>query len=259
MKRNAAELRLLVGAEFNQILAADPELQRLEALKNDRSANLRQMFELFDLGDYRIGKLPVRPLTAAKWCFLWLIENRYATGGQIREIDSDAALYVLSRFDLRELGDTAHTLWEIPAAASGYARATGLSPQEITREIVAWRDAAFRPLELLPPAGQTDEPGFFDADWLVKICAIAARESNETLEHVMHKFALSTVCSLFVAWSQRESANPRLYRRRLRPELAEQIDERVDQLAEEFLTRVSAERGHRRGRPSEQTGADARA
>lgn len=233
----SAELQQLAGAEFNRILTDDPELRRLESLKYDKSAETRLLLEVMGLGDFRIGKLPVRPLTAAKWAFLWMLENRYAIGGAIRTIDLDVALYIFSLFDLRDLRKTGGALWEIPGKAAGYSDATGLTFQELHREVAAWRDAAFRPLELMPPAGVSDEPPRYDAQWLTRICGVAARETGEPLEKVMYEMSLSTICCVYVNFAQRESAEPHQFRRRPDAELEAQISARIDQLAREFLNR----------------------
>ena len=235
MRRTPSELRRLATPEFSRILETDPELIRLEAEKYDKNGETRLLLEVLGLVDFRIGKLPIRPLTAAKWAFLWMLEDRYATGGEIRAIDNDVALYVLSLYDLRDLRREGGALWEIPGRASGYADATGLEFRELCRELAAWRDSAFRPLELMPPADQEESPRF-DAQWLTRICSIAAHECNETLERVMYDLTLSTVCCLFVNYAQRQSAEPHRFRRRPNEELAQRISDRIDHLANEFLS-----------------------
>ena len=236
MRRTPEELRRLATPEFSHVLATDPELIRLEAEKYDKNGETQLLLEVMGLGDFRIGKLPIRPLTAAKWAFLWMLENRYATGGEIRSIDNDVALYVLSLYDLRDLRREGGALWEIPAHAAGYGYATGLEFRELCRELVCWRDSAFRPLELMPPADPAEESPRFDAQWLTRICAIAAHECNETLERVMYDLTLSTVCCLLVNYAQRQSAEPHRFRRRPDAELAARISARIDQLSAEFLS-----------------------
>ncbi len=232
-----AELRRLADAEFNRILADDQELRRLESLKYDKSAETRLLLEVMGTGSFHIGKLPIRPLTAAKWAFLWMLENRYATGGAIRTIDLDIALYIFSLFDLRDLREDGCALWEIPGKAAGYSKAPGLDEAETHREVAAWCNAAFRPLELMPPAGVSDEPPRYDAQWLTRICGIAARETGESWEKVMYEMSLSTLCCAYVNFAQRESAEPHQFRRRPDAELEAQISARIDQLAREFLNR----------------------
>lgn len=232
-----AELQRLAGAEFNRILADDQELKQLENLKYDKSAETRLLLEVMGMGGFHIGKLPIRPLTAAKWAFLWMLENHYAVGGAIRTIDLDVALYIFSLFDLRDLREEGCALWEIPGKAAGYSKAPGLDEAETHREIAAWCDAAFRPLELMPPADLADEPPRYDAQWLTRICSIAVRETGEPWEKIMYEMSLSTLCCVYVNFAQRESAEPHQFRRRPDAELEAQISARIDLLVEEFLNR----------------------
>ena len=88
----------------------------------------------------------------------------------------------------------------------------------------------------MPPADQEEESPRFDAQWLTRICSIAAHECNETLERVMYDLTLSTVCCLFVNYAQRQSAEPHRFRRRPNEELAQRISDRSDHLANEFLS-----------------------
>ena len=87
-----AQLRLLATPEFNAILAADPELNYLASLKYNEIAEKRVLLELLGLGDYRIGKLPVRPLTAAKWAFLWMFDSPLVTDAAMTAEDFDFVL-----------------------------------------------------------------------------------------------------------------------------------------------------------------------
>ena len=70
MNRSLEELQQLAGPEFNRILAEDPVLAELEKQKYNKILHSRVLMDCLGLGDYRIGNLPVRPLTAAKWAFL---------------------------------------------------------------------------------------------------------------------------------------------------------------------------------------------
>ena len=78
---DAKTLELLAGKEFNEILAGDHILKELEKARYNSAAEKHLLLEVLDLGDYRIGKLPVRPLTVAKWSFLWLLESPFVIGG----------------------------------------------------------------------------------------------------------------------------------------------------------------------------------
>ena len=233
--RTAEELRLLTGPEFNALLAADPELKRLEGLKFDHGLASRVLLEILNLGDWRIGKLPVRPLTAAKWSFLWMIGSPLVKGGKAAVSDIDVALYVISR---RRLGDIPCPPAQLPAAAAHYTAATGLSASSALRELQCMIDTAFQPLSMLPPGDSTDEEPAFDGVWCAEICALAARESGATFQYAMHEMSLSAVCALFVGFRRREDKDARLIRRCPDPEIQTLIDRRVDELAEEFLRKT---------------------
>ena len=232
MQFSAEEYRLLAGRRFNEILAADEEMKSLQAQQYDRSAETRVLLEVLSLGDFRIGRLPVRPLTAARWAFLWMLESPFAAGGKIQEPDLDVALFVLSTPDLREIPCA---IPEIPAAASSYALSASLPPEEIIREIECMIQTAFSPLALLPPAPPSDVPGEFDALWVTRIAGIAALESGMGIDHCMHRMSLSAVCCFYVNRIRRESENPALIRRRPSAELEEKITKRFNTLAENFL------------------------
>ena len=235
MIRSAEDYRLLAGKEFDDLLAADPELKRLDALKYDKAAETHVLLEVLGLGDYRIGQLPVRPLTAARWAFLWMLESPFVAGGKLDAAQLDTTLYVLSVPDLREIPCAIHA---IPAAASGYAIATGLSPVELCDEIRAMIRTAFLPLAMLPPSGAADdETSLYDGLWVTRIAGIAARESGTPFAACLHEMSLSCACCLYVNWLRRESLKPQEIRRRPNAGIEEQIDRRVDELADEFLAR----------------------
>ena len=82
--RTEEELRRLATPEFSRLLAADPELRRLNSLTLDRGAEGALLFEVAGFGVSRIGRLPVRALTAAKWSLLWLLESPFVVGGSVK-------------------------------------------------------------------------------------------------------------------------------------------------------------------------------
>ena len=225
------EMRLLAGKEFNALLAADPELIRLNGLRHDKTRDAHALLEVLGLGDWRIGALPVRPLTAAKWAFLAMLESPFVTGGPVGPADVDVMLYILSVPDLRDVPCALH---EIPAAASGFRLAPGLADREVRSEIGGMIGTAFRPLGMLTADAQSGTPRY-DAVWLTGICGIAARESGMPLDACMHRLSLSACCALFVAWRRREEPHAVRTDYRTPAEAAEMIDARMDQLAEEFL------------------------
>lgn len=231
--RTAEELRRLAAPEFNALLAADPELKRLASLKYDKALDVRVLLEVLNLGSWRIGDLPVMPLTAAKWAFLWAIDNPLVTGGDMTETDLDVALYVLSCPDLREIPCG---LAGIPAEAADCARATGLSAEDLKRELKNVVRGAFRPLEMLPPPDSMDEqPPRYDGVWLATIAGVAAREAATSVLVCMHKMSLATVCAYFVSNRRRESPEGAKYRYRPEAAVMAAIDARIDALEEEFL------------------------
>lgn len=225
-----AEMRMLATAEFSAVLAADPEIKHLNSLKYNKTAETFLLLEVLGLGDIRLGKLPVRPLTAAKWAFLWMLENKHVTGGTASTLDDDIFLYVLSLDDLRKCTGG---LTDIPAAASGYSKTCGV---DANAEIKAMIATAFRPLLLLPPRKSSDDDEkHFDALWITGMCSRAACEANVTFERAMYDISLSTVTCLYVNWFIRDVAEPGKVRRRNSDEVSAMIADRTEFLGREFL------------------------
>ncbi len=232
-RRSENQLIRLASREFNALLAADPELRRLKDLQYDRPTEAQQLLEILSITPRKIGSLPIRTLSAAKWAFLWLLESPYVNGGTVHELDLDLMLYVLALPDLRKI--TASP-WELPILAGGYRQATGLSLEATHAEVQKIRNLAFHPLELLPPTALSSEPERFDTQWLMRIGSIAARESGEPMEKVIHEMSLAAVCSLYVNWRARESTDGQQIRHRPNEALTRQISARVECLADEFLS-----------------------
>ena len=116
------ELNRLASKEFSAVLAADPVIRDLRSHLTDRKDFIPGTFDALLLtGGDRIGELPVLPLTAAKWAFLWAIESPFVTGkNTATETDLDLFLFVLSCPDLRKL----HVpLSQLPAEAASFAAA----------------------------------------------------------------------------------------------------------------------------------------
>ena len=132
MMRTPEDFRLLAGREFSELLGSDPELKRLDALKYDKGAETRVLLEVLGASRCYIGELPVKPLTAARWAFLWMLDCPFVTGGTLDAAQLDATLYVMSLEDLRKM---TCGLSDLPGIASGYAAATGASPEEICEGI----------------------------------------------------------------------------------------------------------------------------
>lgn len=245
MVRSEEELRRLATPEFSRLLASDPELQRLNALKYDSVADYALLLETFAPEcEYRIGQLSIRPLTAAKWSLLWLLGSPFVTGGNATEADCSTALYILNA---ERIDSIAKALCEIPVRASGYAEQTTWSPAQIAGEIRHRCDIAFRPLALLPPPeNNSDCNAFrFDALWLNRVAGIAAKETNSSLFDAMHLLPLSMVCCCYVNYIQRTASGRIQLRHRPNVALAERISARIAFLEGRFLEKRECRRNER--------------
>ena len=234
--RSPEENRRLACKEFNRILKEDPVLRELESRIYDKGAETRILLATMGLGRWNIGRLPVLPLTAAKWAFLWILDNGFVTGRPVVPEDVDTFLFVLSQPDLRKLALPLHA---IPGAASGCVVATGLSAEEVLREIRSVIQDAFRPLGLIPWGGDASSEGEpkYDALWLTRICSIAARGSGMKADDVCYEMPLATVCCHFVNHLMAESDDPGKFQRDPDEETLAAMDARFDILADEFLKR----------------------
>ena len=250
------EYRRLASAEFNLLLQNDQVLKDLENSKYDKRAHSCALLEALCLGEFRIGKLPVLPLTAAKWAFLWILGNGFvsdlsnksdglatakhsedglATAKRSEDgsdTDIDVMLYILSIPDLADIDCNLH---EVPVKASGYRFAPQLPRDELVKEIYDMISRAFLPLAMLPAKKTDNEEAYFDEIWLTAVAGCAARESGESLYYCMHKMSLSTVFALWVNYRRREGTEKISYP--VPSEIEKKIADRVDQLGREFLTR----------------------
>ena len=235
-KFTSEELRRLASAEFNLLLQNDQVLKDLENSKYDKRAHSCALLEALCLGEFRIGKLPVLPLTAAKWAFLWMLDNGFVSDLSDKsdgsDVDLDVMLYILSIPDLADIDCNLH---EVPAKASGYRFAPQLPREEVAKEIQGMISQAFLPLAMLPVKVSSGEEAYFDEIWLTAVAGCAARESGESLYYCMHKMSLSTVFALWVNYRRRESTEKISYP--VPSEIEKKIADRVDQLGREFLTR----------------------
>ena len=189
----------------------------------------------------RIGSLPVRSLTAAKWAFLWMLKNPLVrqdgkaedgSAQTISQSELDVFLFVLSREDLRNLD---LPLASIPGAASGYAAATGLESERLMAELRTVIEDAFEPLSMLPPSGGGSGEMSFDGSWLAWIGGVAARESLLPYDRCIHELPLSLVCDFFVSWRKRESVDGDKIRRPPRADIMEKISARIEEMSDDFL------------------------
>ena len=234
MNRSLEELQQLAGPEFNRILAEDSVLAELEKQKYNKILHSRVLMDCLGLGDYRIGNLPVRPLTAAKWAFLWMLGSPLVCGGgQAGGTDLDVALFILSCQDLRKLNCS---LAEIPGAAAGMTRATGLPETECLQEVYSEIRSAFLPLEMLPRENAGDDGDHpFDGMWVTHIAGTAARESGMPFMVCLHEYPLAGCCCLFVNSVRRKTKKPEEIRYRTPEEIRIRMDERIEELADAFL------------------------
>lgn len=234
MRPGADALRQLTGdAEFRRRLSEDPELARLRRCSYDRALESRVLLEVLGVGDFRIGQLPVRPLTIARIALLWMVGSPFVLGGNCTESDLDVALYVLSQYDLRRIPVATA---EIPAAAAGFRGATGLAPAAAAEEIDAMFRSACSPFSLLPPRNdRRGDEQQHDAEWASALAGIAARESGLPFDHCLHEMSMSTVAWLYINYLRRESADGERIRRRPPDEIAGQIHRRVKLIAEKYL------------------------
>lgn len=235
---DAKTLELLAGKEFNEILAGDAVLKELEESRYNSAADKQLLLEVLGLGDYRIGKLPVRPLTVAKWSFLWLLESPFVIGGAAAICDWDIFLYVLSQMDLRL---TSCSLEEIAKQAEGYALATGLDADGLVSEVKSVIKSAFLPFEMIPSSSGNPENSIYDGIWASFMASTAARESGMNFDYCLHQMSLSCVCSLIVNWRRRESIDGNKIQRRIPPEVEAKINERIDVLAQEYIEKNKQE------------------
>ena len=237
---DAKTLELLAGKDFNEILAGDLILKELEKARYNSAAEKQLLLEVLDLGDYRIGNLPIRPLTVASWSFLWLLESPFAVGGAAEICDWDIFLYILSQMDLRELNCP---IEKIAENANGFALATGLNAEALASEVKNIIKSAFLPFDMMPlkTSGNSGESGIYDGIWASFMASTAARESGMSFDYCLHRMSLSTVCSLIVNWNRRESVDGGQIRRRIPQEIEEKITERIDALAKEYIEKKSLE------------------
>lgn len=226
------ELERLASKEFNQILASDPVLKDLRNTSLRNKDALRLFLDVAGLGGYRIGKLPCRPLTAAKWVFLSLLGNAFAVPDKLPGItEANIFLFVLAndlRTDFPELE-------MLPALSADYSAATGLETEKLECEILETIREAFQPLSQLSFSTR-GEAAEFDAFWLTQIAGVVARESGLDCFRVMHDLPLSAVFTWYAAWCARESTTVRIVRTP-DAETESQIEKRIAELQQEFLSK----------------------
>lgn len=232
MSPSTAELlRLNADPEFLELFRTDPVLNELESRRIDESAEFLNLAGALGCS-FRIGEVPVHPLTAARWSLLWALENAYPRGGAVTSTDIEIFLYILAH-DVRKLPCKLH---EIPAAAAGYLTAAKISPIDAHDAIQGIIDAAFLPLRMVPDGEEPTETRY-DALWLARIAGIAARESGHTASYCKFEMSLGEVCDHYIVMLQRETPEDysRLIRRHPDRETEEKILKRTLELQKQFL------------------------
>ena len=234
------KLTQLSTPEFSAVLNADPILADLRARLVSRRDFIPGTFDalLLSCGD-RIGNLPILPLTAAKWAFLWIIESPFVTWKKpVSDTDLNIFLFILNCPDLRKLQIP---LSSLPAEASHYAKNFGMEPGEIMNEIRQMINSAFAPLSMLPKSDSDPEDIFYDGAWLAWIASIVVRESGLPYDRVIHELPLSLVCNFYVAWRKREGIDGDKIRRPQNGKILDQISARIDELGKEFLKSLKSQ------------------
>lgn len=228
------ELNRLASKEFSDLLAADPVIRDLRSRLTDRKDAVPTAFDaLLMSGGDRIGNLPVLPLTAAKWTFLWICGNPFVSSGRISEEDVNIFLYVLACPDLRKLN---FPVTSLAVKARDYSAATGLDINQVIREIQSVVNTAFSALSMLPRSDGGDSgEALFDSVWLSWIASIAVRESGLPYDRVIHELPLSLVCNFYVSWRRRECIDGDKIHRSQSSEIIDRITARVDELGKQFL------------------------
>ena len=227
------ELRTLAASEsFQKLVAADPELDRLESLQYQTADEVSALHENLFRPCGKIGNLSVMPLTPARWSLLWSLSSPYVRGGTVRLPDIELVLFLLS-LDLRPGGSFPAGL---PRRASGVCRRAGLSPREIHRALLDRIRIAFLPLKLLPPTvpDASRAPVRFDSEWLNRVCSAASDRAHTPIREVMFSMSLNQVCWQYVNML-RDRLGPLEVRRRPDSELAREMLVRVCELGRKFL------------------------
>ena len=229
------ELRQLASSEsFQNLVAADPELDRLESLQYRMEDEVSALHETLFRPCGKIGSLSVMPLTPACWSLLWSLSSPYVCGGTVRIQDLELFLFLLT-LDLHPGGPFPAGL---PHQASGVCRRAGISPDEIHKKLLDRIRIAFLPLKLLPSQAPDAARGSvrFDAEWLNRICSAASVRTSTPIGEVMFSMSLNQVCWQYVNML-RERLGPQEVRRRPDSELAREMLVRVYELGKQFLKR----------------------
>lgn len=224
----AAQKLVLAGnSEYQRLIAADPELDALQAQLIDRGAELYLLMEM--LGNpVRVAGVTVQPLTPAVWALLCCMGNAYARQGETpEEADADVYMWLLSR-GVRSLDCE---IADIPALASGFCRKAGLTFETADAEIRQQIALSFSPLSALPGTGGGEDV-FFGADWLARITSEVSAVTAETAKSVMYDMPVSACCAYYV--HARRRAGDTILPKLADGEIAKKILARTRELGEKF-------------------------
>ena len=229
---------LTVDQDFQTLFKQDKVLDELEAETYNETKEFFSLNWFLGLAPVAVGKLPLQPLTPAKWSFLWAVGNSYARGGDCRLRDADVFLYVLAK-DLRDLGCTVS---ELPVKAAGFTAAAGLDFRQAHEEIRFLVDVAFLPLQLLPQPKsgldneeEKDVPRF-DVEWLADLGSVVTKESGEPASYILHRMPMNTACA-YVVSARKAVDTKHEVGRRPSAQISQDMMERAYALGRSYLDR----------------------
>jgi hypothetical protein len=235
---------VFADAAFIDALNSDQEIKALESARVDIVDELAALCQVLG-GRYRITaaeprrrwfnskarSLLLNPITPAVWAIWWALDLPFVHGRmEITEIDVDIALYTLS-VKASEIGGSASG---IAAMAEGMCKKHRIDYRDAAEVIAILAHDALRPLEMLPPSGNSTEAlPEFGADWLTRICGSVAERMHYPAHLIAVERPLAEV-ALHYCW-QVSAADSKLEVKRRTPEdICALIWERTLQLAEEW-------------------------
>lgn len=221
-------LFLASSKAFQDILNDDPVLMELDAARIDMEAEKLMLFEALGATE-RICGIEVQPITPAVWSVLWTLKSPLCSRSMegATALDAAIALWLLTH----PLNDFAYDSIEEDAAR--YSETIAAEWSDIWMELISMVNLAFSPLKMLPQTGGNSEM-IFDADWMLSLCSIAARESGVSLQFAANNYPLSMVHGLAVICARK--ANPgSCYQKHMPEYVGKKTLERIDELTAEFL------------------------
>lgn len=228
-------------ADFIAALDSDLEIKALEAARVEPVDELAALCQVLG-GRYRItarGKrlfrkqkpLFLNPITPAVWSIWWALDLPFVHGKEVvTELDTDIALYTLS-VKASEIGGSA---FGIAAMADGICCKHGIDHRDAAEVIAILAHDALRPLEMLPPPGNSTEAlPEFGADWLTRICGSVAERMHYPAHLIAVERPLAEV-ALHYCWQVAGSDSKLDVKRRTPADICALIWERTLILAEDW-------------------------